>query len=333
MSANPWTTSRILVDEEAREIFEKLQEGSYRNRFILHQHAALRPGDIQRLLMMYRPHIVHFSGHGSKRQKIILGGLPGRGKQIERQALVDVFALYRQHLRLVFLNACFTQVQARLMSGVIDYAVGARKPIGDNEGVVFAGAFYRALAFGQSVKEAFASARAELELKNMKRGRGLELFIRDGVSENDRFPRALSAFEKKKAEAFPLASQLLPGGAHIPEGRGALIPSKSTRGTELVAAHLLRPSILDPAAEVIGSGQQISSYQYSRHLFVANRSSTDPMVPGSAVRTVLTLEHEVMTLSQSPGTVPRTRANGGARERAGKKSGRQHPRRAGRRSD
>src|SRR6185503_16564719 len=123
LSANPWTTSRILVDEEAREIFEKLQEGPYRERFILHKHAAIRPSDIQRLLMMYRPQIVHFSGHSSKKQKLILGGVPGRGKQINRRAVVNVFALYR-HVRLVFLNACLTRTQARSLSGVIDYSIG-----------------------------------------------------------------------------------------------------------------------------------------------------------------------------------------------------------------
>src|SRR5436190_4297801 len=168
LSANPWTTSRILVDEEAREIFDKLQEGPNRERFVLHKHAAIRPSDIQRLLMTYRPHIVHFSGHGSKKHKIILDGLPGRGRQIERQALVEVLALYRKHLRLVFLNACFTRTQARSLSAVIDFSIGSRKPIGDKESVAFAGAFYRALGFAKSVREAFDSAMAELALMKMK---------------------------------------------------------------------------------------------------------------------------------------------------------------------
>ena len=48
LSANPWTTSRILVDEEAREIFEKLQEGSCRDMFELIKHEAIRALDLQR---------------------------------------------------------------------------------------------------------------------------------------------------------------------------------------------------------------------------------------------------------------------------------------------
>ena len=149
LSANPWTTSRILVDEEAREIFERIQEGPYRDNFELHKHAATRPIDLQRLLLMYRPHIAHFSGHGSKRQKIILGGAPGRGKTVDTRGLAEVFALYSNHVRLVLLNACLTKTQARSISEVIDYSVGTGKGIGDKAGVAFAGAFYRALGFGK----------------------------------------------------------------------------------------------------------------------------------------------------------------------------------------
>lgn len=189
LSANPWTTSRILVDEEAREIFERIQEGRQRDKFELFKHAAARPIDLQRLLLFYQPHIVHFSGHGSKKQKIILGGAPGRGKTVDRQGLAGLFALYSSHVRLVLLNACFTKTQARSISQVIDYSVGTGKGIGDKAGVAFAGAFYRALGFGKSIREAFHSAKAELGLTKMPRTHGIELFVRDGIADEDPFPR------------------------------------------------------------------------------------------------------------------------------------------------
>jgi hypothetical protein len=188
LSANPWTTSRILVDEEAREIFERLQEGPYRSHFELFNHAAIRPIDLQRLLLFYRPHIVHFSGHGSLKEKLILGG-PGRAKTVDREGLVELLSLYNTHLRLVMLNACFMKDQARSISEVIDYAVGTGKGIGDKAGVAFAGAFYRALGFGKSVRDAFDSAKVELGLTKMPRTKGIELFVRDGLSELDTFPQ------------------------------------------------------------------------------------------------------------------------------------------------
>lgn len=189
LSANPWPTRRILVDEEAREIFERLQEGPYRGSFELYKHTAARPIDLQRLLLHYRPHIVHFCGHGSKGHKLMLDGAPGRGKTVDRKGLAEVFALYAKHVRLVLLNACFTKTQARFISEVVDYSVGAGKGIGDKAGVAFAGAFYRGLGFGKSVREAFESAKAELGLTKMPRTQGIELFVREGIRENDSFPR------------------------------------------------------------------------------------------------------------------------------------------------
>ena len=185
LSANPWTTSRILVDKEAREIHEKLEEGPHRDRFELVKHAATRPGDLQRLLMKYQPHIVHFSCHGSKARKIILEGAPGRGKLVDPQGLVEIFRLCRGHVRLVLLNACFTKPQALALTGVIDYSIGIGRAIGDKAGVAFAGAFYRALGFGKPVPEAFASAQAELRLTRTPRSSGIELFIREGLDQGE----------------------------------------------------------------------------------------------------------------------------------------------------
>jgi hypothetical protein len=132
---------------------------------------------------------VHFSGHGSKAHKIILEGAPGRGKQIDPLGLVAVFRLYR-NVRLVLLNACFTKGQARALTEVIDYSIGINKMIGDKAGVAFAGAFYRALGFGWHIQEAFESAQAELRLTKMPRSKGIELFIRNGVGEAEKFPPA-----------------------------------------------------------------------------------------------------------------------------------------------
>src|SRR4029078_6222757 len=107
---------------------------------------------------------------------------------VDQKGLADVFALYNKDVRLVLLNACFTKAQARSISEVVNLSIGTGKGIGDKVGVAFAGAFYRALAFGKSVRDAFESARAELALTKTPRSRGIELFVRDGISEEDPFP-------------------------------------------------------------------------------------------------------------------------------------------------
>jgi hypothetical protein len=189
LSANPMSVSRILVDEEFREITERLQEGPYRDKFELHNHMATRPEDLQKLMLTYQPHIVHFSCHGNKQEKIILDGTKGKGKTVEREGLAGLLALYNRNLRLVVLNACLTKVQARCIAEVVNYSIGTSKGIGDKVAVIFAGAFYRALGFGMCVREAFESAKAELALTRISRSRGIELFVQNGVGDNDQFPQ------------------------------------------------------------------------------------------------------------------------------------------------
>jgi CHAT domain-containing protein len=178
-----------LVAEEAREISDRIQEGPYRNKFEVHKHGAVRPKDLQRLLLTYEPQIVHFSGHGSKGHRILLNGTNGRAQAVDQQGLKEVFAFYNKHVRLVLLNACFTKTQARLISDVVDYSIGTARPIGDKVSVAFAGAFYRALAFGKSIRDAFRSAKVELALTKMARSRGIELFVRNKINKGDRFPQ------------------------------------------------------------------------------------------------------------------------------------------------
>jgi len=196
LSTTPWTSGTRVVDDEAREIFERLQEGPYRDRFQLHTYAAMQPSDLQKLLLMCEPHIVHFSGHRSQLCKVLLR-TQGRGKTADHHGLANLFALYNSHVRLVLLNSCFSKAQARCISEVINYSIGSGDGTGDKVGVTFAGAFYRALGFGKSVRAAFESAKAELALVKTPRSQGIELFVRNGVSERDRFPQTVAPARRR----------------------------------------------------------------------------------------------------------------------------------------
>jgi len=190
LSANPWNASRIRLDEELREIGEKLQESQSSDKFELIKYPVLRAADLQRLLIKHQPHIVHFTGHGSLAEEIILEGSSGRGRQIEPQALASVFRLFKEHVRIVVLNACFTKPQAMALTEVVDYTIAISNTIGDRAAVSFAGAFYRALTYKMPVHKAFESATAELNLTKMSRSKGIELFVRKGVNESEPFPIA-----------------------------------------------------------------------------------------------------------------------------------------------
>jgi hypothetical protein len=188
LSANPSATGRIRVDEEAREIADMLEKGSRRKNFKLTTYVALRAGDLPHLLMKHRPHIVHFSGHGSLKKRIMVEGEGGRSKQIKTEALVELFSVHKEDVRVIVLNACLTEEAAVALKEVVDYTIGISNTIGDRAAVTFASGFYLALSHGNPVPKAFASAKSKLKLKDVPRSSGLKLHHREGVDVTAPFP-------------------------------------------------------------------------------------------------------------------------------------------------
>ncbi|HEY9405060.1 MAG TPA: NB-ARC domain-containing protein [Pyrinomonadaceae bacterium] len=188
LSANPSSTGRIGVDKEARKIEEMLEKGKGRDDFQLIKYLALMADDLPHLLMKHKPHIVHFSGHGTYAKEIIVEGTGGRSKRIKTPALVEVFRVHRGDIRVVVLNACLTEEAAQALAEVIDYSVGIKRAVGDTAAINFAGAFYLALSNGSSVPKAFASAKSLLKLKEVRPTGGLELFFKEGLDPDEPFP-------------------------------------------------------------------------------------------------------------------------------------------------
>jgi hypothetical protein len=239
LSANPPNTKWIRVDEEAREVHENLRHGPQRDSFELHLHPAVRAGDLQPLLMEYEPHIVHFSGHSSHATKIIFEGGGGKGKQIKTKALVNVFRLYSHHVRMVVLNACLTDSQAEALTQVIDCAVGIDRIIGDQAAVKFAGAFYLALSYGKTIRNAFDSAQAQLDMLDLPRSKGLQLFTR---TEKDTTIIDFSRSRESKAGPLQLALQDL------------IANNSGDEKTRLVRAAVLDGSLILDQGEEVAEG-------------------------------------------------------------------------------
>jgi hypothetical protein len=187
LAANPVDTGTLRLGNEARAIFDQVEMGSRRQEFEIINQLAVRASDLQRILFKYEPDIVHFSGHGSKVGEIVLQDDLGHSKQVKKEALTRLFTLHKGNIRVVFLNACFSKDQATAISDVIDYTIGTNKEVGDNAAIVFAAAFYRALAFDRSVNFAFESAQAELDVQSIKGSDTPEFFVRKGVDKNEPF--------------------------------------------------------------------------------------------------------------------------------------------------
>ncbi len=156
LAANPTDTSRLRLDVEVREIEEGLQRASKGRQFKLVQKWAGRSRDFYRAILEHKPQIVHFCGHGTSVDGIILEDDTGQPILVDQQALSKLFKLFAvKGVECVVLNACYSQQQADAISQYIKYVIGMNQALGDKAAITFAVAFYDALAAGETVQFAF----------------------------------------------------------------------------------------------------------------------------------------------------------------------------------
>jgi CheY-like chemotaxis protein len=167
LAANPSDTTWLRLYEESRAIEQVLRRAEFRDVFDVKQHWAVRVNDVQGLLLRYKPHIVHFSGHGSESSEIILEDDSGNSSPISVRAMSQLFSVLKDNIRCVVLNACYSEQQATAIAEHIDCVIGMTKAIGDKAAISFAAAFYQALGFGRNVKTAFDLGCVQIDLESL----------------------------------------------------------------------------------------------------------------------------------------------------------------------
>ena len=177
LAANPSQTSQLALDEEIREITQKIRLSDHGDSIQIISKWAVRPDDLLQSLNQHKPRIVHFSGHGSVTGEIILLDDHGNAKPVAPRGLKALFTTLRDNIELVVLNTCYSKIQAREISEVIDFVVGMNTAISDDAAIVFAAAFYRALGFNRTIQEAFDQARVALLLEGIPEESTPELLI------------------------------------------------------------------------------------------------------------------------------------------------------------
>lgn len=205
LSANPVWGSRLALDREARGILLELERSTYRAHFELVTWWAVEPLDLLAGLRRLKPLVVHFSGHG-------IQGAPGeRGPDVSvsrdvtvdpveglcfarsdggvevvsPSALIDTFRAAGASVRLVVLNACYTESQAHALREHVDCVIGTRGAIQDEAAINFAIGLYGALGDGASVAQASAHGRAAISLNGQPDRDRPQLEVRDGLDPSE----------------------------------------------------------------------------------------------------------------------------------------------------
>ncbi len=164
MGANPSDQTQLQVMREVRDIEEGLQMAQLRERFDFEDKLAVRAKDIIGHLLQVRPHIVHFSGHGSGETGLAFETDQGRTQLVPTVPLAEMFRHF-QTVQCVLLNACYSEEQARAIVAHVPFVIGMDNAIPDKAAVAFSVAFYKALAAGEHYVKAFELAKIGLSFE------------------------------------------------------------------------------------------------------------------------------------------------------------------------
>lgn len=181
LAANPPDTRTLRLDVEIKAITEKIRASDFRDALEIISLWAVQPDDLLQALNQHKPQIVHFSGHGHSANGIVLEDSQGEAKPVGEEALKSLFRVLPGRIRVVVFNACFSEVQARAITEIIDCAIGSSHEISDQTATTFAAAFYRAIGFGASIYDAFEQGKTAVLLEGLKDAHVLQLRTRSGV--------------------------------------------------------------------------------------------------------------------------------------------------------
>lgn len=183
LSANPENVVPLQLDTERRRIDDALRYAQAEDRLALRTADAVRVADLRGALLRHRPAVAHFSGHGAKREGILVLDDFDRPYPVPPQALSDLFAILRDGPSCVVLNACLTDDQATAIARHVPCVIGMAGTVADAAAICFSASFYQALAFGRSVREAFDLGRNRLMLERHPDASTPVLLARPGVAE------------------------------------------------------------------------------------------------------------------------------------------------------
>jgi len=154
-------------------------------------------------LRKLKPTVVHFSGHGGRNgthehqsdrgPRRDIGDLGpnaghglyfqdrhGRAQLVSTAALEETFSAAGASVKLVVLNACYSEPQAEVLLAHVDCVVGMSGSIGDDAARSFAIGFYGGLGERESVAAAYKQGRAAISLEGLDSAHP-QLKVRPGV--------------------------------------------------------------------------------------------------------------------------------------------------------
>ena len=155
VTSTPDDQDFIDANTELDLISEIFRDGNNRKKFEIDIKHNIMKGSFQYKLDDFNPHIVHFSGHGTKKGKLVFQD----GEEIDPVVLKNIFNNVKS-IELIFLSACYSIKQVDELKKIsnIKNIIGMNDKIAPYIANVFATHFYKNYTKRENVHIAFTNA-------------------------------------------------------------------------------------------------------------------------------------------------------------------------------
>jgi hypothetical protein len=189
LSANPKGTDELELIKECNIINQKIRSSAGgRELFKLEQRHDISIKSLIEELLNYDPKILHFSGHGSEKSALIFTNEnTGQSEEVPPDALANLFKALSNKIELVFLNACYSEKQAKAIAEHINCVIGMSDAVYDTTAIEFASMFYLSLGFKRSIKEAFDLAAVQVGMMSLPEPAVPRLIVKEGIDPSKLF--------------------------------------------------------------------------------------------------------------------------------------------------
>ncbi|MGL5077390.1 MAG: CHAT domain-containing protein, partial [Waterburya sp.] len=176
LTSNP--RNDLKLTREITDLKNVIKRSQNQSQFEIEFEFEVHLEDLQEKFLDYEPRIVHFCGHGTGEQGLVLQNKAEREQKVSTDALSNLFGLFDRQVEGVLLNACYSEVQANAIVRHINYAIGMSHEIRDDAAIAFSTGFYLALSSGRSIEEAYKFGRNAIQIaidqSNVSRSRSYE---------------------------------------------------------------------------------------------------------------------------------------------------------------
>lgn len=260
--ANPSDTSQLRLNQEVNEIQKTLRLSNQRDEFEIISLGAVQVDDLQQTLYEHNPTIIHFSGHGSGEQGLVLEDRSGRSVLVSEDALARLFKAFQTQIECIVLNACYSEIQAIAIHQHIDCVVGMNQAIGDQAAIQFAVGFYRALGAGYPYDHCFESGCTLLDLKNIPESNKPQLKFRPRQKTMTEAPKSVSDELLKMAQSSTTNTSQNLSGITITGSQGNFALTNAGRDNNLnqsyTESHVTNPTLQEALAALGQLKQEIA---------------------------------------------------------------------------